>query len=338
MRAWFVMVTLGLVAVATLAGACSSGGEEEEPGPPPPVIELTIRDLPPPTANWEEPSAVAVGSDGIETTIWVLDSGRDRILRLDSAGAVTGVLCETDECALALRSPLSMILHDGDLYVANTGANEIVVITPDGQVGKTIDLSSVDGAAAEPAGLVEGGAGDFYVSDSANARILHFDAQWNLIETFETSDSEDPKYRLLQPLGLTLDSDGNLYVADAGDGQVKKYSPQWRFLEGFVTFDNPTFSEPQDVAVGPDGTVYMSDIKRTIVQVFNARGDYLGIVGLFDASRVDSTGVLSRPYGLTMVGNNLYVVDRIGALFNFLIDPAYWAERSPIGPMNAPSS
>ena len=54
----------------------------------------------------------------------------------------------------------------------------------------------------------------------------------------------------------------------------------------------------------------------------------MGIVGLAAATRIDSPGVLSNPYGLFIKDDRLYVTDLDGALFAFHIDPKYWAEQA----------
>jgi len=88
-------------------------------------------------------------------------------------------------------------------------------------------------------------------------------------------------------------------------------------------------SEATDVVVGDNGFLYMADNKRSMVHVFAESGRYLGIVGLVDASRRDSTGALLRPYGLEIQGDRLTVIDRVRGQLNFTISPDYFlAEAS----------
>ncbi len=325
MRNGMLMIPL---AAALLAAACSSsGGEEASPTPIPPLITLGVKELPAAATNWDRPTGLAVTDD----SIWVLDGGRDRVLHLGLAGEFLGTLCERDECQFALKNPLGLDVHGDRLYVANSGGGSVVVLTFDGNVVQTLDIPAGRGGPAIPADVVVAAGGDFYVSDVGNNRILHLDALGNFAGSIETTNPDDPKYRLLRPQGLALDDRGDLYVADAADGRAKRYSPQGRFLEEYMMLENPSFSSPQDVVVGSDGTVYFSDAKRSIVQTFDSRGEYLGIVGLVDASRIDSTGALSSPYGLFIKGDRLYVTDLAGALFAFQIDPQYWTERATLG-------
>ena len=126
MRIAILLLTLAAAALA--ATACSSGGEEEDTASVP-LIALKIEEISA-TTNWNQPTAVVVTDD----TIWVLDSGRDRILRVGLEGELLGTLCERDDCAFTLKSPLGMDLYGDRLYVANTGEDSVVVLTLDGKI------------------------------------------------------------------------------------------------------------------------------------------------------------------------------------------------------------
>jgi hypothetical protein len=69
-------------------------------------------------------------------------------------------------------------------------------------------------------------------------------------------------------------------------------------------------SEATDVVIADNGLLFMADNKRSVIHVFSESARYLGIVGLFDASRRDSPGALLRPWGLATDGEELFVIDR----------------------------
>ncbi|MCS7460131.1 stalk domain-containing protein [Paenibacillus doosanensis] len=71
-----------------------------------------------------------------------------------------------------------------------------------------------------------------------------------------------------QPAGLAADAAGNIYVADSGNNAIRKIDPAGSVttLAGNgLTGDKDgkgteaTFNHPKDVAVAPDGTVYVAD-------------------------------------------------------------------------------
>ena len=319
---------LVLSAFLVVGAGCGSGdpGPEPEATPAPPTIVFGISRLPEPTADWVDPTAVAVGPN---REIWVVDAGLDRIVELNLQGEVVRVLCETDECRLTLKNPQGIAYHQGSLYVANSGDGTVVVLSLTGSVERTIEIADGPLGAAEPADVVVADNGEIYVSDPVNQRVLHLGPSGGLIEILQTTDADDPRYRFLDPRGLALDQEGNLYVLDVDDGRVKKYSSEGRFLLGFEGWQ-PGDVRPADLVIGPDGTVYFSDRskKQGKVQAFSPGGRWLTSVGYLDASRVDSPFVVRDPEGLAMSGNLLFVADHREGLFVFEIDPAYWAEQA----------
>ena len=283
-----------------------------------PKAEKSIR----PITRWKDPSAVTVSGK----RILVLDTGNDRILELDEKGQVASILCESGPCAFLLKHPMAMASHDGLLYIANTEKGQVALLTLGGEIVDLIDLPRESSVSPEPRpmGIVVSNSGEFFVSDAAGNRVLRYGATRELLGVLGEGQSGD-KYSLSEPRGLALDDQGNLFVADSGNGRVKKFSPSGRHLAEYAMRDNPHFWAPQAIAVGPEGTVYFTSEGRMVVPAYAPEGDWVGIVGLLDASREDSPGVLRKPYGLHMEGKRLYVMDLVGGLYAFDVDGRYWA-------------
>jgi predicted membrane-bound mannosyltransferase/DNA-binding beta-propeller fold protein YncE len=96
--------------------------------------------------------------------------------------------------------------------------------------------------------------------------------------------------QLSGPRGLAIAPSGELYVADAMNHRVQRFSADGLLLGEWGTFaaapeggEAPpgTFNEPWDVAVGPDGTVYVADTWNHRVQRFTADGEHLSSFGSF---------------------------------------------------------
>src|SRR5215472_7846330 len=95
--------------------------------------------------------------------------------------------------------------------------------------------------------------------------ILKFDKSGKLLRSFGAG-------MFVFPHGATVDSQGNLWVTDAqgrnGKGhQVFKFSPNGEVLmtlgKAGVAGDGPdTFNQPTDVAVAPNGTIFVADGHR----------------------------------------------------------------------------
>jgi DNA-binding beta-propeller fold protein YncE len=113
---------------------------------------------------------------------FVLDTGNNRILELSKEGAVLQVLDRRLDGRLALREAMAIASDGRYLYVANSGAAQVLVLTPDGSLVRTFPVGGVEGDAlpARPIGLVVGSDGGFVVSDAANHRVKHYDREGRL--------------------------------------------------------------------------------------------------------------------------------------------------------------
>jgi DNA-binding beta-propeller fold protein YncE len=66
------------------------------------------------------------------------------------------------------------------------------------------------------------------------------------------------------PHGLRIDTGGNVWIADMANHLVQKFSPNGKLLLTLGQKDKPglaadQFNKPADVAIGPDGEIYVAD-------------------------------------------------------------------------------
>ncbi len=91
------------------------------------------------------------------------------------------------------------------------------------------------------------------------------------------------------PRGLAVAPDGTLYIADTRNHRIQHLLPDGKVLNVWGRFGNiangqeaapaGTFNEPWDVAVGPDGSVYVADTWNHRIQKFTADGKFLAMWG-----------------------------------------------------------
>jgi predicted membrane-bound mannosyltransferase/DNA-binding beta-propeller fold protein YncE len=96
--------------------------------------------------------------------------------------------------------------------------------------------------------------------------------------------------QLSGPRGIAIAPNGDFYVADAMNHRVQRFSAEGLVLGEWGSFAAApeggaappgTFNEPWDVAVGPDGSVYVADTWNHRIQRFTAEGEYLSSFGSF---------------------------------------------------------
>jgi sugar lactone lactonase YvrE len=181
-----------------------------------------------------------------------------------------------------------------------------------------IDTSAVNPPMNAPRSLAFAKDGTFYVVDSRNDRVLHFDASGALINQWGTPSGNDPNNpnpsappsTFNEPWGVAVGLDGSVYIADTWNYRIQKFSANGDFIKMWSTFgpgsSQDTFYGPRGLAVDPQGRLYVMDTGNKRVVIFDADGNYLtefGSAGL-DAGQFD------EPVGIAIDSSGvLYIAD-----------------------------
>ena len=181
----------------------------------------------------------------------------------------------------------------GNLFVSERSNNRILEFVPPFSNGMNASMvigqpSFVSSVAATtqsnlsfPAGIALDRAGNLFVADSSNNRVLEFEAPFlagmkaSVVIgqlTFTTRTAAVTASGLSTPLGVALDAAGNLFVADARNNRVLEFKPP--FVNGkaaavvigqtaFTTNTGGTTATglvfPAGIAFDGGGNLYVSD-------------------------------------------------------------------------------
>lgn len=194
------------------------------------------------TAQFQEPTGLAVGSDG---SIYVADSGNHRIRWITAKGEVTTLagsgkagLKDGKALEALLNYPVTLTLDpDNSLWFVDQNNHRIRKLTSDGQVisvagGKEgfADGELKDARFNLPDGIAWDPSGALLVADSLNHRIRKLIPEEG-VKTWAGSDQAGVQNGSLTqalfttPTGFWVQADNSVVVIDAESTQVRKLIP-----------------------------------------------------------------------------------------------------------------
>ncbi len=161
-------------------------------------------------------------------------------------------------------------------YVADTDHNRVLVYGPEGTLRARWGAEGGSGAAGtapgsfnHPEAIAVDAAGEVYVADSANNRVVKLSPGGAVLGEWGTRGTADGHFHT--PDGIALDGAGNVYVLDGENNRVEVFSPDGRFITKWG--DRGTglgqFSQPTGLAVGCEGSVYVADTNNNRIQRFD---------------------------------------------------------------------
>jgi len=173
---------------------------------------------------------------------------------------------------------------NGNVYVADTSNNRIVVFNAEGTLLQVIGAPAVDdnpeapGTFEQPWGVEIASNGNIVVVDTWNHRIQVLSPSGEPITDFGSyglPEDAGNTIAMYGPRDVELDIDGNILVADTGGKRIRVYSPDGEWLKdiGVGGSGLGQLEEPVGLAVNPiNGEIYVADTWNQRIQVFTAEG------------------------------------------------------------------
>ena len=269
-----------------------------------------------------EPSGIAAMADGsllITDTygklVWHVQDGVSTVYAgsntvEDSYGEPVGGYNDAGPEGSYFKHPWAIAPFLDGYAVTDTDNNAVRLIQEDsvqtvnGSTEEDLMMTDMGVAYDHPTGLASDEDGNLYIADTLQNAIRKITPE-GLVTTFADNLSD--------PMGLCWKG-GALYVAETGSNRIIKIE------EGAVSVvagcgtdgmengaaDKASFSMPQGVAVGDDGTVYVSDTGNSAVR--KVRDGEVTTLVERDVEDLGSFAPVS-PVGLLVQGDQLYICD-----------------------------
>lgn len=221
----------------------------------------------------KQPYGLLIRRDG---SLVVADTGNHRIVELVAGGAIVtmagdGIPGSANGIAKTaqFKNPFAVALTALDeIVVADTGNNLIRLIDRSARVFTIAggDAGYADGEVGKaqfngPADVAVNEVGHVIVADLRNHAIRVIDPVEGRVHTLAgaaepgNQDGAAAVARFRHPSGLDIDKAGYIYVADTGNSAIRRIAPDGQT----ITLARLQGLAPSDVAIGTDGTIYVTD-------------------------------------------------------------------------------
>jgi DNA-binding beta-propeller fold protein YncE len=217
--------------------------------------------------NLNSPVGIAYDSGG--RRLLVADSVEKAIFVFDNQGKFIGELAPGQ-----LKHPCGLAVDrtNGEIFVADVGAHQIIVLSPTGHIIQRLGArGDAPGQFNYPTYVAMDAKGRLYVSDSLNFRVQQFTPHLDPLRQFG-KQGDMPGY-FAQPKGLALDAENHLYVVDSQFEAVQIFDDSGQLLLNFGEQgkDRGEFWLPTSIFIDHNNRIWVTDSYNHRVQVF----DYL---------------------------------------------------------------
>jgi RHS repeat-associated protein len=303
------------LATKITSGAVIAGKEEEEK-----TVKMSYAgqdDL-----GWKlhKPTSVTTAPSGLDltrSTFYEPKTGQVTETRQPAAGAPGAEATDVFQTQFGktgsggenLKEPQGAVaVSGGTVYVLDTGDSRVKEFNSYGEFRTQFGEATIYGKALKtPEGIATDSEGDIWVADTGNNRVIELTAEGK-----QKADITG----FSKPSAVAVGAEGKVWVANAGGNDVKVYEYRETYEEeedfslsktiGSKGTGEDEFVEPQGIAIGAEGDVYVADTGNNRVEELSAAGKYVGVFG----KEGSGNGQLKAPDGIaTDSAGDVWVAD-----------------------------
>jgi len=194
----------------------------------------------------------------------------------------------------------------GLLYIAESGKNRIVIVSPDGSILQTIGDRSGPGELIAPQDVSIDGNGGIVVADTGHHRVICFDAEGKILRQWGRFGSGPGQFRHPQSIAANKNT---VVVADTGNHRIQVFNSRGdlRFVIGHRGTEPGSFLHPVSVSLDEKGSLFVADLDNHRIQKFSSTGEFINSWGEWGAF----PGLFSQPVAVACSENRVYVTDEL---------------------------
>ena len=241
-------------------------------------------------ASLDLPSSIALDPVG---NIVIMDQANQVVRMVDGAGIMHTIV---GKCVIELDEPCA----PGVAPVACPGSDKFACATSDMDRDAQCQKACSPGFAGDGGPALEARLGQPYGQAADPAGRVVYDHAGNLL----IADTDNNRIRKVDTAGIITTIAGTGKAGYSGDGGPANQAQ---------------INRPVDVAIGPDNTLYFTDVFNSCIRKIDPAGVISSVAGQCSPNPDDRgfagdggpplEAKLNRPYGIDLVGNKLYVSD-----------------------------
>ncbi|MDR3745126.1 MAG: Ig-like domain repeat protein [Acidobacteriaceae bacterium] len=254
----------------------------------------------------------AVGDTAAATTPYVLTGSSD--FAISGTPSCTLNVDTTTDCSVSIlftptrpgvdvasftvKSALGLT---SQFELNGTGTASSVALDPGNTTLVASSLSTPISSASS--GMVSGGAGNIYVADTANNRVINYTTSTVIAGTGTSGYSGDgaaaTAAKLSAPMAVAVTPDGAIYIADTGNNVIRRIDPITGYISTFaggassicasnIAYDSygdgcpatqSIFSAPAGIVSDSIGNLYVSDAGNNLIREISTSGYVFFVAG-----------------------------------------------------------